>query len=205
MVDQLVPIEETWRTQKLVEEGKGKYIGLLEARSNTTRRAHVVHPITAVQLEWSMWSRDVEEDIIPTCRELNIGIVVNSPLGRCFFSGKAIWEALDATDFCMGHMPRFQGEILEKNKVYEQIANFAKKHGCTPGQVALAWVLHQGKDILPILGTTKMKNFDENIAALKVKLSKQDIEEISTAVPASEVSEGKYGGVLERQLYQYAV
>ncbi|MCO5559391.1 hypothetical protein L7F22_012990 [Adiantum nelumboides] len=205
-VDQLVPIEETvGELKKLVEEGKVKYIGLSEASSNTIRRAHAVHPITAVQLEWSLWSRDVEEEIIPTCRELKIGIVAYSPLGRGFFSGKAICEALDATDARTVHMPRFQGENLEKNKVfYERIANLAKKHGCTPGQLALAWVLHQGEDIVPIPGTTKTTNFEENMAALKVKLSKQDIKEISAAVPASEVSGGRYGGFFERLSYQYA-
>ncbi|MCO5559387.1 hypothetical protein L7F22_012986 [Adiantum nelumboides] len=101
-------------------------------------------------------------------------------------------------------MPRFQGENLEKNKVfYERIANLAKKHGCTPEQLALAWVLHQGEHVVPIPGTTKTKNFDENMAALNVKLSKQDIEEISAAVPASEVFGGMYGGLFKRQLYQY--
>ncbi|MCO5559385.1 hypothetical protein L7F22_012984 [Adiantum nelumboides] len=195
-VDQSVPIEETvGELKKLVEEGKVKYI----------RRAHAVHPITAVQLEWSLWSRDVEEEIIPTCRELKIGIVAYSPLGRGFFSGKAICEALDATDARTVHMPRFQGENFEKNKVfYERIANLAKKHGCTPGQLALAWVLHQGEDIVPIPGTTKTKNFDENMAALKVKLSKHDIKEISAAIPANEVSGGRYGGFFERLSYQYA-
>ncbi|MCO5572580.1 hypothetical protein L7F22_026336 [Adiantum nelumboides] len=103
-------------------------------------------------------------------------------------------------------MPRFQKENLETNKVfYERIANLTKKHGCTPGQLALAWVLHQGEDIVPIPGTIKMKNFDKNMAALKVKLSKQDVEEISAMLPASEVFGERYGGVLERQLYKYAV
>ncbi|MCO5559394.1 hypothetical protein L7F22_012993 [Adiantum nelumboides] len=204
-VDQSVPIEETVRElRKLVEEGKVKYIGLSEASANTIRRAHAVHPVTAVQLEWSLWSRDVEEDIIPTCRELGIGIVAYSPLGRGFFSGKAIFEALDATDTRMVRMPRFQGENFEKNKVlYERIAILAQKHGCTTGQLALAWVLHQGDDVVPIPGTTKTKNFDENMAALKVKLSKEDVKEISAAVPASEVCGERYGGAIGSFTYKY--
>eukprot|EP00250_Pteridium_aquilinum_P019409 c24420_g1_i1 orf=93-1112(+) len=205
-VDTSVPIEETvGEMKRLVEEGKVKYIGLSEASANTIRRAHAVHPITAVQLEWSLWSRDVEENIIPTCRELGIGIVAYSPLGRGFFTGKAIFEALDSTDSRMIRMPRFQGENLEKNKVlYERISSLAKKHGCTPGQLALAWVLHQGDDVVPIPGTTKKKNFDENMAALKVELSKEDLDEISAAVPASEVVGDRYGAGMEKRLFQYA-
>ncbi|KAI5060446.1 hypothetical protein GOP47_0024866 [Adiantum capillus-veneris] len=203
--EHIVKRQRVGELKKLVEEGKVKYIGLSKASSNTIRRAHAVHPITAVQLEWSLWSRDVEEDIIPTCRELGIGIVAYSPLGRGFFSGKATAEALDAMDSRMSHMPRFQGENLEKDKVlYERIANLAKKHGCTPGQLALAWVFHQGDDVVPIPGMTKMNNFDENMGALRVKLSKKDIEEISAAVPTNEVSGGRYGGGLEKFTYKYS-
>eukprot|EP00250_Pteridium_aquilinum_P005150 c15288_g1_i1 orf=228-1079(+) len=156
-VDTTVPIEETiLELKKLVEEGKVKYIGLSEASPNSIRRAHAVHPISAVQIEWSLWTRDVEDDVVPLCRELGIGIVVYSPLGRGFFSGKATTEQLPDTDRRMSSQPRFQKENLEKNKVfYERIAKLAGKHGCTPGQLALAWVLHQGDDVVPIPGTTK--------------------------------------------------
>ncbi|KAI5064544.1 hypothetical protein GOP47_0021214 [Adiantum capillus-veneris] len=205
-VDQSVPIEETvGELKKLVQEGKVKYIGLSGASASTIRRAHAVHPVTAVELEWSLWSRDAEEDVIPTCRELGIGIVAYSPLGHGFFSGKAIFESLDATDTRTVCIPRFEGENLEKNKVfYERIANLAKKHVCTPGQLALAWVLRQGDDVVPIPGTTKAKNFDENVGALKVKLSVEDLEEISSAVPASEVSGERHNEEIDRLSYKYA-
>nr|ACN40212.1 unknown [Picea sitchensis] len=188
-VDTTVPIEETiGELKKLVEEGKIKYIGLSEASVDTIRRAHAVHPITAVQLEWSLWTRDIEESIVPVCRELGIGIVPYSPLGRGFFSGKAVVESLPENSSLVSH-PRFKGENLEKNKIfYTHIANLAKKHGCTPGQLALAWVLHQGDDVIPIPGTTKAKNLDENIGSLNVELSQQDLEEIVGSLPVDEVA-----------------
>jgi len=188
-VDTTVPIEETiGELKKLVEEGKVKYIGLSEASVDTIRRAHAVHPITAVQLEWSLWTRDIEESIVPVCRELGIGIVPYSPLGRGFFSGKAVVESLPENSSLVSH-PRFKGENLEKNKIfYTRIANLAKKHGCTPGQLALAWVLHQGDDVIPIPGTTKAKNLDENIGSLNVELSQQDLEEIVGSLPVDEVA-----------------
>ncbi|XP_020519781.1 probable aldo-keto reductase 1 isoform X2 [Amborella trichopoda] len=150
-VDTSVPIEETiGELKKLVEEGKVKYIGLSEASVDTIRRAHAVHPITAVQLEWSLWSRDIEDEIIPLCRKLGIGIVPYSPLGRGFFAGKAVLESLPKESSLAAH-PRFKGENLEKNKIlYTRIANLATKYDCTPGQLALAWVLYQGNDVAPI-------------------------------------------------------
>lgn len=188
-VDTTLPIEETiGELKKLVEEGKIKYIGLSEASVDTIRRAHAVHPITAVQLEWSLWTRDIEESIVPVCRELGIGIVPYSPLGRGFFSGKAVVESLPENSSLVSH-PRFKGENLEKNKIfYTHIANLAKKHGCTPGQLALAWLLHQGDDVVPIPGTTKAKNLDENIGSLNVELSQQDLEEIVGSLPVDEVA-----------------
>lgn len=172
-----------------MEEGKVKYIGLSEASEDTIRRAHAVHPITAVQLEWSLWTRDVEDGIIPTCRELGIGIVPYSPLGRGFFAGKAIVESLHEGDSRLVRQPRFQGENLKKNMVlYERVSALAKKHGCTPAQLALAWVLHQGNDVAPIPGTTKVKNFDENIASLEISLSQGELSEIAAAVPENEVA-----------------
>jgi len=188
-VDTTVPIEETiGELKKLVEEGKIKYIGLSEASVDTIRRAHAVHPITAVQLEWSLWTRDIEESIVPVCRELGIGIVPYGPLGGGFFSGKAVVESLPENSSLVS-LPRFKGENLEKNKIfYTRIANLAKKHGCTPGQLALAWVLHQGDDVIPIPGTTKAKNLDENIGSLNVELSQQDLEEIVGSLPVDEVA-----------------
>ncbi|XP_068636233.1 perakine reductase-like [Aristolochia californica] len=188
-IDTSVPIEDTMgEFKKLVEEGKVKYIGLSEASPDTVRRAHAVHPITAVQMEWSLWSRDIEEQIVPLCRELGIGVVTYSPLGRGFFAGKAVVESVPANTFLSSH-PRFTGENLEKNKVfYERIEKLAQKHLCTPAQLALAWVLYQGSDVVPIPGTTKVKNLDDNIGTLKVKLTEDDLKEISDAVPVNEVA-----------------
>ncbi|KAH9687949.1 Aldo ket red domain-containing protein [Citrus sinensis] len=174
--------------KKLVEEGKIKYIGLSEASPGTIRRAHAVHPITAVQMEWSLWTRDIEEEIIPLCRELGIGIVPYSPLGRGFFGGKAVVENVPADSF-LHFLPRFKGENLDRNKsIYFRIGNLAKKYNCTSAQLALAWVLGQGDDVVPIPGTTKMKNLDDNIDSLRIKLTKEDLKEISDAVPIEEVA-----------------
>ncbi|XP_052298026.1 probable aldo-keto reductase 1 isoform X3 [Citrus sinensis] len=188
-VDTSVPIEETiGEMKKLVEEGKIKYIGLSEASPGTIRRAHAVHPITAVQMEWSLWTRDIEEEIIPLCRELGIGIVPYSPLGRGFFGGKAVVENVPADSF-LHFLPRFKGENLDRNKsIYFRIENLAKKYNCTSAQLALAWVLGQGDDVVPIPGTTKIKNLDDNIDSLRIKLTKEDLKEISDAVPIEEVA-----------------
>ncbi|OVA05382.1 Aldo/keto reductase [Macleaya cordata] len=188
-VDISVPIEDTiGELKKLVKEGKIKYIGLSEASPDTIRRAHAVHPLTAVQMEYSLWSRDIEEQIIPLCRELGIGIVAYSPLARGFFCGKGVIESLPKDSPLTKH-PRFAGENLDKNKIlYDRVANLAAKHGCTSPQLTLAWLLHQGDDIVPIPGTTKIKNLDDNIGSLKVKLSLEDLKEVSAAVPIDEVS-----------------
>ncbi|KAJ3705609.1 hypothetical protein LUZ61_009314 [Rhynchospora tenuis] len=188
-VDKNTPIEETvGELKKLVEEGKVKYVGLSEASPDTIRRAHAVHPISALQMEWSLWTREIEPEIVPLCRELGIGIVPYSPLGRGFFGGKGVLEDLSPNTFLHFH-PRFMGENLEKNKpVFMQLENLSKKHQCTTAQLALAWVLHQGEDVVPIPGTTKIKNLDDNIGALKLNLSKQDLEEITELVKENEVS-----------------
>ncbi|GAU17736.1 hypothetical protein TSUD_171240 [Trifolium subterraneum] len=181
-IDTRLPIEVTiGELKKLVEEGKIKYIGLSEASPSTIRRAHAVHPITAVQLEWSLWSRDVEEEIIPTCRELGIGIVVYSPLGRGFFSsGTKIVENFTKDDFRQD-MPRFQPENLQQNQtIFERVNELATKKGCTPSQLALAWLHHQGNDVCPIPGTTKIENFNQNIGALSVKLTPTEMAEIES-------------------------
>jgi len=193
-IDQKVPIEVTiGELKKLVEEGKIKYIGLSEASASTIRRAHAVHPITAVQLEWSLWTRDVEEEIIPTCRELGIGIVPYSPLGRGFLSaGAKLIENLADDDF-RKDMPRFSAENLEKNKViFERILEIASKKRCTPSQLALAWVHHQGNDVAPIPGTTKVKNLEENIGALSVELTPLEMKEIEDLVCSAGVFGDRY-------------
>ncbi|OIW05472.1 hypothetical protein TanjilG_12063 [Lupinus angustifolius] len=181
-IDTRVPIEVTiGELKKLVEEGKIKYIGLSEASASTIRRAHAVHPITAIQLEWSLWSRDVEEEIIPTCRELGIGIVAYSPLGRGFLSsGTKLVETLSDDDF-RKNLPRFLPENLEHNKtIFEKVNEIAAKKGCTPSQLALAWVHHQGDDVCPIPGTTKIENFNQNIGALSVKLTPEELAELES-------------------------
>ncbi|XP_075085311.1 auxin-induced protein PCNT115-like [Nicotiana tabacum] len=188
-IDTRVPIEITMgELKKLVEEGKIKYIGLSEASASTIRRAHAVHPITAVQLEWSLWSRDVEEEIIPTCRELGIGIVAYSPLGKGFLSsGPKLLEDLSNEDF-RKHIPRFQAENLEHNKIlYERICQMAAKKGCTPSQLALAWVHNQGNDVCPIPGTTKIENLNQNIGALSIKLTTEGMAELESIASANAV------------------
>ncbi|XP_017626558.1 probable aldo-keto reductase 1 isoform X1 [Gossypium arboreum] len=201
-VDGKTPIEDTMEElKKLVEEGKIKYIGISEASPETIRRAHAVHPLTAVQLEWSLWTRDVEEELIPLCRELGIGIVAYSPLGHGFFAGKA---KEDTSNSSLEVYPRFQGENLEQNRIlYSKVEKLAEKHGCTPAQLALAWVLHQGDDVSPIPGTTKIKNLDSNIESVKVKLTKEDLKEISDAIPIQEVAGGTYPDDLKQFTWKY--
>ncbi|XP_052153195.1 probable aldo-keto reductase 3 isoform X2 [Oryza glaberrima] len=179
--------------KKLVEEGKVKYIGLCEASASTIRRAHAVHPITAVQLEWSLWSRDVEEDIIPTCRELGIGIVAYSPLGRGFFSGGAkLVDSLPDHDF-RKNLPRFQPENLEKNaKIFDRVNAMAMRKGCTAAQLALAWIHHQGDDVCPIPGTTKIENFDQNVGALSLELTRDEMAELESYTAAADVHGDRY-------------
>ncbi|XP_059651060.1 perakine reductase-like [Cornus florida] len=204
-IDTSVPIEETVsELKKLVEEGKIKYIGLSEASPGTIRRAHAVHPVSAVQMDYSLWSRDIEEEIIPLCRELGIGIVPYSPIGRGFFGGKGVVESVPSNSFLERH-PRFIGENFEKNKIfYTRIEALAKKHGCTPSQLALAWVLHQGDDIVPIPGTTKIKNLDDNIGSVRVNLTKDDVKDISDAVPINEVAGPAAPEVSERFSWRFA-
>ncbi|TYG78332.1 hypothetical protein ES288_D02G051000v1 [Gossypium darwinii] len=188
-VDTSVPIEDTMgELKKLVEEGKIKYIGLSEPSIDTIKRAHKVHPITALQMEYSLWTREIEDEIIPLCRELGIGIVAYSPLGRGFFGGKGVEETMP-NGSQLANYPRFNGENLEKNKLlYTRVSNLAIKHGSTVPQLALAWLLHQGHDIVPIPGTTKVKNMISNVGSLGLKLSEEDVKEICDAVPVDEVS-----------------
>jgi len=181
-IDTKIPIEITMgELKKLVEEGKIKHIGLSEAGAATIRRAHAVHPIAAVQLEWSLWTRDAEQEVIPTCRELGIGIVPFGPLGSGFFaSGPKVMDNLTDNDY-RKILPRLQGENFDHNKVvYERVSEMAQIKGCTPSQLALAWVLHQGDDVCPIPGTTKIENLNQNLGALAVKLTAQDMAELES-------------------------
>lgn len=204
-VDVSVPIEDTMgELKKLVQEGKIKYVGLSEASVDTIRRAHAVHPITAVEMEYSLWSREIEEDVLPICRELGIGTVAYSPLGRGFFAGKAVVESLPNESTLAMH-PRFSAENIEKNKViYARLSDLASKHACTPPQLALAWLLHQGEDVIPIPGTTKLKNLDNNIGSLAVKLTPEDLKEILDAVPVDEVGGEREYSVFSNYLYKFA-
>ncbi|XP_039771856.1 probable aldo-keto reductase 2 [Panicum virgatum] len=181
-VDKKVPIEVTiGELKKLVDEGKIKYIGLSEPSSSTIRRAHTVHPISAVQIEWSLWSRDVEEEVIPTCRELGIGIVAYSPLGRGFFSsGSKMVESLSDDDY-RKFIPRYQPENLDTNiQIFERVNAMAARKGCSTSQLALAWVHHQGSDVCLIPGTTKIQNFNDNVGALSVKLTPEEMAELES-------------------------
>nr|XP_045085703.1 probable aldo-keto reductase 2 isoform X2 [Aegilops tauschii subsp. strangulata] len=182
-IDTRLPIEITMgELKKLVGEGKIKYVGLSEASASTIRRAHAVHPITAVQLEWSLWTRDSEEEIIPTCRELGIGIVAYSPLGRGFFGS----GAKSADNFSERDIRK--AENLEHNqRIFERVNEMATRKGCTPSQLALAWVHHQGPDVCPIPGTTKMDNFDSNLAALALRLTPEEMAELESYAAADAV------------------
>jgi aryl-alcohol dehydrogenase-like predicted oxidoreductase len=184
-VDRTVPIEETvGAMSRLSEEGKVRFLGLSEASPATLRRAHRTHPISALQTEYSLWSRDPEDEIIPTCRELGISFVAYSPLGRGFLSGKI--QSLD--DLVPGdwrrNMPRFQGDNFQKNlDLVRHIQEVATAKGCTPSQVALAWVLARGEDMLPIPGTTSRAHFEENLAALDIALTPEDLVRIDEIAP----------------------
>ncbi|XP_020245567.1 probable aldo-keto reductase 2 isoform X1 [Asparagus officinalis] len=198
-IDTRVPVEITMgELKKLVEEGKIKYVGLSEASASTIRRAHAVHPITAVQLEWSLWSRDVEDDIIPTCRELGIGIVAYSPLGRGFLSsGPKLVENLTDEDF-RKYLPRLQPGNLEQNiTLFERVSEMASRKGCTPSQLALAWVHHQGNDVCPIPGTTKIENLKQNIGALSVKLTKEEMVQLESFASADAVKGDRYPATVQ--------
>jgi aryl-alcohol dehydrogenase-like predicted oxidoreductase len=185
-VDPNVPIEETvGALGELVQQGKIGHIGLSEAAPDTIRRAHAVHPITAVQTEYSLWTRHVEEEVLPTCRELGIGFVAYSPLGRGFLSGRFTnpESDLDENDFRRSG-PRFTGDNLEANRALAQkVAEIAKDKGITPAQLAIAWVLHQGDDIVPIPGTKRRKYLEENAAAVDVELTAEDLKRIEAEVP----------------------
>lgn len=192
-VDPETPIEDTVGAMAdLVKAGKVKYLGLSEASAATIRRAHKVHPITALQSEYSLWTRGVEAEILPTLRELGIGLVPYSPLGRGFLTGAIKADSLGANDFRKG-MPRFQGEALQKNLgLVEALAQIASEKGITPAQLALAWILNQGEDIAPIPGTTKIARLEENAGAVDVALSADDLARIAVAVPETAIEGERY-------------
>lgn len=199
-IDASTPIEETVGAMaELVKEGKVRHIGLSEAAPATLRRAAAVHPIAALQTEYSLWSRDPEDDIIPTCRELGIGFVAYSPLGRGFLTGqiKSIND-LDADDY-RRVSPRFQGENFAQNlTVVTRVQEIAREKGCTPSQLALAWVLTQGKDIVPIPGTKRRKYLEENAAALAVKLTSDELARINEVLPRGSAAGARYPETMMR-------
>ena len=193
-VDPDVPIEETVGAMaELVDAGKVRYLGLSEAGAETIRRAHAVHPISALQTEYSLWSRDVEAEILPALRELGIGLVAYSPLGRGFLTG-AITSAdsLADDDFRRGN-PRFAEGNLQRNlQLVHRVQEIAADKDCTPGQLALAWVLAQGSDIVPIPGTKRRRYLEENAEATEVSLSDEDLARLDEAAPAGAASGDRY-------------
>jgi aryl-alcohol dehydrogenase-like predicted oxidoreductase len=193
-IDPSVPIEETvGEMSRLAEEGKVRFLALSEAGPKTLERAMKTHPISALQTEYSLWSRDVEKDILPTCRQLGIGFVPYSPLGRGFLSGELkSFDDLPSDDARRGQ-PRFQGENFHKNlDLVTKLGEIAKEKGCTTSQLALAWVHAQGTDIIPIPGTKRRTYLDENVAALNIKLSKQDLAEIEDVFPEGAAAGDRY-------------
>ncbi len=186
-VDPNTSIEDTVGAMaELVREGKVRHIGLSEASAETIRRAHAVHPIAAVQSEYSLWTRDVEEEVLPTLDELGIALVAYSPLGRGFLSGRfSSPEELDEGDF-RRYGPRFGGENLEHNlQLAARVKELAGERGVTPGQLALAWVLSRGERVVPIPGTKRVKYLEENLAAAEIELSKEESQRIADAIPAA--------------------
>lgn len=189
-VDPQVPIEETVGAMaELVRAGKVRHLGLSEAGAQTIRRAHAVHPIAALQSEWSLWTRDLEAEIAPVCRELGIGLVPFSPLGRGFLTGRyTSVEGLEETDM-RRTQPRFADGNLERNlAIVAKLNELAEAKGVTAGQLALAWVQHQGDDVVPIPGTRRQRYLEENIAALDVELSAEDLAAIEAAAPSEQIA-----------------
>jgi len=194
-VDPNTPIEETVGAMaELVQAGKVRYLGLSEAASATIRRAMAVHPISALQTEYSLWSREPESEILPTCRELGIGFVAYSPLGRGFLTGKIkSLDTLSEGDYRAGLYPRLQGDNLQQNlELVEQIEQMAAAKGIKAGQLALAWVLAQGEDIVPIPGTKRRTYLEENIAAAAVTLTPAELDQIAKALPLGIAAGDRY-------------
>jgi aryl-alcohol dehydrogenase-like predicted oxidoreductase len=193
-VDTTVPIEETVGAMaELVRAGKVRYLGLSEASAKTIRRAHAVHPISALQTEWSLWSRDVEDEILPAVRELGIGFVAYSPLGRGFLTGRfQRFDDLPADDY-RRNSPRFQGENFAKNlRLVERVKEIAREKNVTPSQLALAWLLAQGEDVVPIPGTKQRKYLEENARAVEIRLGPSDLRRIDEAAPKGAAAGERY-------------
>ncbi|MFJ3907790.1 aryl-alcohol dehydrogenase-like predicted oxidoreductase [Streptomyces sp. 2132.2] len=193
-VDPKVPIEETVGAMaELVRAGKVRHLGLSEAGAQTVRRAYAVHPIAALQSEWSLWSRELEAEIVPVCRELGVGVVPYAPLGRGFLTGRyGSVEKLADTDVRRGH-PRFADGNRERNlAIVAKLDELAAAKGITAGQLALAWVQHRGEDVVPIPGTRRTRYLEENLAALAVGLSPEDLAAIEAAAPPEEIAGTRY-------------
>src|SRR6266480_4393802 len=193
-VDPNTPIEETIEAMAaLVREGKVRFLGMSEANAATIRRAHAVHPITALQSEYSLWTRDPEDEVLPLCHELGIGFVPYSPLGRGFLTGKIEKPEDLAEDDYRRTTPRFQGDNFQRNlDLVKRVEETAREKRCTPAQLALAWVLAQGEDIVPIPGTKKRKYLQENIGALDVDLTSNDLERIDEVAPKDAFAGSRY-------------
>jgi aryl-alcohol dehydrogenase-like predicted oxidoreductase len=202
-VDPNTPIEETVGAMaELVKEGKVRYLGLSEASPKTLRRAARVHPIAALQTEYSLWTRDPEDEIIPTCRELGVGFVAYSPLGRGFLTGKLKQADLGADDY-RRLTPRFQGENFDRNvELVARVEAMAKEKNCKPAQLALAWVLAQGDDIVPIPGTKHRSYLEENVAALVVKLSNDDLARLDELMPQGAAAGPRYSEEMMKAVNQ---
>ncbi len=193
-VDRTVPIEETvGAMSRLVEEGKVRFLGLSEAAPATIRRAHKTHPISALQTEYSLWSRDPEEEILPVCHELGLSFVAYSPLGRGFLAGRFTSLEDLAPDDWRRNNPRFQGENLERNlELVRRIEQIATAKGCKASQLALAWVMAQGEEIIPIPGTTRRAHLEENLAALEITLTAEDLQRLNEVVPKGAAAGERY-------------
>jgi aryl-alcohol dehydrogenase-like predicted oxidoreductase len=193
-VDPNVPIEDTVGAMaRLKEEGKIRFLGLSEAAPRTIRKAHAAHPITAVQTELSLWSRDAEAEVLPAVRELGIGYVAYSPLGRGFLTGQIKSPSDFAEDDFRRNHPRFQGENFDRNiELVREVGKLAEEKGCTTAQLALAWVLAQGEDIVPIPGTKHVRYLDDNIGALEVALSRADLDRLDAILPPGAAAGERY-------------
>jgi aryl-alcohol dehydrogenase-like predicted oxidoreductase len=193
-VDRSVPVEETWGAlAELVEAGKVRHLGISEAAPETVRRAHAVHPVTAGQYEWSLFSRDLEDELVPTLRELGIGVVAYSPLGRGFLSGRITSpDDFGEDDFRRNH-PRFTGENFARNlELVERVRDLAERKGAIPSQLAIAWVVAQGDDVVPIPGTKRRRYLEENLGALEVELTSDDLAAIEEVTPRGSVAGDRY-------------
>jgi aryl-alcohol dehydrogenase-like predicted oxidoreductase len=193
-VDRSVPVEDTWGAMaELVQAGKVGYLGISEAAPATVRRAHAVHPVSAGQYEWSLFTRDLEDEVLPALRELGIGVVAYSPLGRGFLSGRITSpDDFGEDDFRRNH-PRFTGENFARNlELVDRVRELAASKGATPSQLAIAWVLAQGDDVVPIPGTKRRSYLEENLGALDVELTSEDLAAIEEVTPRGSVAGARY-------------